>query len=87
MNETIKIQDQYMRELHDEKRNLMKKMQECEELKMNIKFYEQRSDSLQFKLDERDALISRLKSKQSQLESDKNRLECENIQLKNRIKK
>ena len=37
-------------------------MQECEELKMNGKFFEQKCESYELKLDERDSIITRLKT-------------------------
>jgi hypothetical protein len=77
LTETIKLQNQYIRELHVEKRNIVKKMQECEELKMAQKFYEQKCESYELKLDERDSVITRLKAQLIQLESDLARLEYE----------
>jgi hypothetical protein len=77
LTETIKLQDQYIRELHAEKRNLVKKMQECEELKMSCKFYEQKCDTYELKLDEKDSVITRLKTQLIQAETDLNRLEYE----------
>ena len=71
-----------MRELHVEKRNLMKKMQECEELKMNSKIYEQKCDNYELKLDERDNIITRLKTKLIQKETDITRLDYEYQKLK-----
>lgn len=77
LTDTIKLQDQYIRELHAEKRNLVKKMQECEELKMSCKFYEQKCDTYELKLDEKDSVITRLKTQLIQAETDLNRLEYE----------
>jgi len=73
----LKLQNQYIRELHVEKRNIVKKMQECEELKMSINFYEQKCDSFAIKLDEKSQTINRLKTQIVQLETDTNRLEYE----------
>ena len=52
-------------------------MQECEELKMSNKFYEQKCESFELKLDERDSIITRLKTQLIQLETDLTRLEYE----------
>jgi chromosome segregation ATPase len=71
-----------MRELHSEKRNLIKKLQECEELKMNIKFYERKCDTYEMKLDEKENTIARLKTKLIQLETEVSRLEYECQKLK-----
>ena len=60
----------------------MKKMQESEELRMNIKFYEQKCDNYELKLDERENAITRLKTKLMQRESDMARMEYEYQKLR-----
>jgi chromosome segregation ATPase len=84
--DSIKIQDKYMRELHVEKRNLLKKSQEFEELKQSLKYYEQKCDSYEVKLDERESAVTLLKSKLVQTEADLNRLDFEYQRLKNSVK-
>jgi hypothetical protein len=77
LTETIKLQDQYMRELHLTQKNAMRKMQECEELKMNAKINEQKSYNYELKLDERDNQMTRLKTKLIQKDTDLTRIEYE----------
>ena len=72
--------------MQSEKRNLMKKVQENEDYQMNIKYYEQKCESYELKLDERDTIITRLKAKLAQTETDFNRLEYEYQKLKNSTK-
>ncbi|RNA01318.1 hypothetical protein BpHYR1_020601 [Brachionus plicatilis] len=86
LSESIKLQDKYVRELQTEKRNMMKKVQENEDFQMNIKYYEQKCESYELKLDERDTIITRLKAKLAQTETDFNRLEYEYQKLKNSTK-
>lgn len=64
----------------------MKKVQENEDYQMNIKYYEQKCESYELKLDERDTIITRLKAKLAQTETDFNRLEYEYQKLKNSTK-
>lgn len=64
----------------------MKKVQENEDYQMNIKYYEQKCESYELKLDERDTIITRLKAKLAQTETDFNRLEYEYQKLKNSSK-
>ena len=72
-----------MRELHNEKRNLIKKIQESEELKLSIKYLEQKCSNFEIKLDEKESIISRLKQKYAQLEQETNRMEYEYQRLRN----
>ena len=83
MTNNLQVQDQYMRELHGEKRALMKKVQECDELRMGFKFLEQKCASYQAKLDEKDSALVRLKQKYIQLEQDTNKIEYEYQRLRN----
>lgn len=71
-----------MRELQNEKRNLAKKNQECHELNSAVKFFEQKCDNYELKVDERDNLIARLKTKNIQLENDMTRLDMEYHKLR-----
>ena len=71
-----------MRDLHMSQKNAMKKMQECEELKMNSKIYEQKCDNYELKLDERDNIITRLKTKLIQKDTDLTRLDYEYQKMK-----
>ncbi len=84
--DSIKIQDKYVRELHAEKRNLMKQNQEFEEVKQNLKYYEQKCDNYEVKLDERESAVTMLKSKLVQTEADLTRIDYEHQKLKNSIK-
>jgi peptidoglycan hydrolase CwlO-like protein len=59
-----------MRDLHNEKRNGMKKNHEIEELKKTLKSNEHKCDSLELKLDERETMITRFKTKIAQMDSD-----------------
>ncbi|CAF0890143.1 unnamed protein product, partial [Brachionus calyciflorus] len=86
LGESLKVQDNFGRELQIEKRNLIKKVQENEDLQMNIKYYEQKCETYELKLDEKDSIITRLKSKLAQSELDFNRLEYEFQKLKNSSK-
>jgi hypothetical protein len=72
-----------MRDLHTEKRNLIKKIQECEELKLTIKYLEQKFSNLEVKLEDKENFITRLKQKYIQLEQDTNRFEYEYQRLRN----
>lgn len=75
-----------MREYHTEKRNFIKKSQECDELKKNIKYLQQQVESYELKLDDKDNTISRLKTKNVQLEADFQRVEIELKKLRNSSK-
>lgn len=75
-----------MCELHNEKRALAKKIQECDELAKYIKNLEQKCDNYELKIDERDSLIGRLKTKNIQYENDLTRLNYEYQKLKTTIK-
>lgn len=71
-----------MRELQLEKRTLLKKVQECDDLRLSMKFYEQKCDGYELKLDERDNIIARLKTKLVQMENDMTRLDYEYQKLR-----
>jgi chromosome segregation ATPase len=66
-----------MRELQMERTNLINKIQECEELKMSLKFSEQKISNYQMKLDEKENTIDRLLDKMTQMEKQITRLEHE----------
>jgi hypothetical protein len=76
------VQEKYIRELNTEKRNLTRKSEECEDLKDKLKFYEQKCDNLEVKIDERESTVALLRSKLVQTEADLNRIDYEFQKLK-----
>lgn len=83
LTDSLKLQDEYMRELHAEKRNSIKKIQDAEELKLAVKFLEQKCANFEAKIDEKESFITRLKQKYIQLEQETNRIEYEYQRLRN----
>jgi hypothetical protein len=79
----FKSQDEFIRELHNEKRNLIKKMQECEDLKLTVKYLEQKCTNLDAKLSQKESTITSLKQKYIQLEQETNRIEYEYQRFRN----
>lgn len=82
LSDSIKLQDRYGRELQLEKRNLLKRNQEYEELKQSVRQYEQKCDELEVKLDEKLSTVAVLKSQLVQKEADLNRIDYEYQKLK-----
>jgi hypothetical protein len=63
-----------MHDLQLERRNLIKKTQECDELKDKINIYQQKCENNDFKLEERDNIIQTLNTKLTQMEIEMMRL-------------
>ena len=64
--------------------NFLKKNQECEELKKEIKYSEQRASEMEIKLDDKEKIISTLQTKLVKFESDMARMDYEYQKLRNK---
>ena len=73
-----------MRTSQVEKMNYLKKNQECEELKKEIKYSDQRANEMENKLDDKEKIISTLQSKIVKLEADMARMDYEYQKLRNK---
>ena len=72
-----------MRDLQVEKRNILKKTQECDELKDKINVYQLKCENNDLSLDQRDSTIKSLKTKLTQMEIEMIRLSSEFEKIRN----
>jgi chromosome segregation ATPase len=73
-----------MRVSQIDKMNYLKKNQECEELKKEIKYSDQRANEFENKLEDKEQIISTLQSKIVKFESDMARMDYEYQKLRNK---
>ena len=80
----MKANEQQMRATQIEKINYLKKSQECEELKKELKYSENRMNELENKLEDKENIVATLQAKLGKFEADMARMDYEYQKLRNK---